>query len=342
MTCMRLERTLLPIACMIPLLPLAFAGCRDQANPSTASLRPSDSKHGFIAFIGAGPNDPLWPVLQASASRQMPPADIAPSVRFLVPANDSPKAQADLLRSVIEPDLRGVCIHINELPAVAPVLQQINTRGLPIVSMVEPVPPEIRAAHVGVDESAVGRELARCTLEELGTEGGTIMVLHAGHDHPFYGVRYMAFQDEMKFGRSVEVLGEYDCKADPYLARKIIRERSARYPRLSAWVSIVDWPRRGGQAVDDLLPPQTRYITVGGLPGHWPLLREGRSCIIAADYGLIGGQALDACLSAIRDPTQNRRLIGVPLVRLTPVTVDDYEKRWTEWLATPATQPNGG
>jgi len=316
---------------------LGLTGCQNDLSSTTKPAPGGTSKHGFIAFVGAGRHDPLWPVLAAGAQREILPVD-GPTVRYLTPEGDSPRAQAELLRGLRDPDLRGLCIQINDAETVGYALRQMHNRGVPIVSMMRRVPADVQAAHVGLDPTAIGRELARCTVDALGPAGGTIMVLHAGDKDPDFSARYMSFSQTLKLsGSDVAVLGEFDCRGDAEEARRIIRERSERYPRLSAWVSVADWALSGPDAPGDLFRPPTRYITVGGLPHHQELVRDGILLAgVAAEYGEIGGRALRICQSAVRatqDPARFDQIVFVPLRPVTPDTLEDYQRDWIRWLA---------
>ncbi len=312
---------------------LSCAGCKEEtATDAVLEM----SRRGLVAFVSAGPHDPLWPVLKAGALRQMRFGSRV-RVQFYTPADDSPRAQADLLASKLgNPDIRGVCIHINNQQAVAPLLAKLYQRGLVIVSMVEAAPEATRFAHVGLDDIEIGRKLARCTAEALGPRGGTIMVLHAGDKYPIYGMRHIIFMEEIRRHSSVEVLADLDCNDDPQKAVRIVRERSQRYPRLNAWVAMHDWLSDAHAQFDDIFGPQTRYITFGGLPCQWALVSSGRcTCLLGADYGEIGSQALQLCSSGVHEPTQDKRLAFVPLRPLSSDNIDAYIGDWTGWTMTP-------
>lgn len=323
-----------PSVLLLTILPLFAGGCREPA-ADTAGEDPNARK-GVIAFVGAGPNDELWPVLKAGAQRQLA-AGATMRVQFLNPAGDAPLDQITLLKSLEQPDLRGVCVHLTEPQAVAPALRSLQLRGLAVVSMVQPAPLELRAGHVGLDESAMGRELARSAAAAVGSTGGTIMLLHAGADHRVYAVRYLAFLDQLKSERQLVLLGEFNCNADPHQAREIIRERSARYPRLSAWVAVADWAGGDRPGAQPLFPAGTKYITCGGFPSQWALVRDGVSpSLVAADYGEIGEHALRLCESAAREPAATNRLVQVAALPVTAVNLDAYIHRWEDWKRSPA------
>lgn len=314
---------------------LSLGGCGDDP-PGAVAPENVNSKRGYIAFVGAGPDDPLWPVLEASAKRQLASAATM-GVRFLNPTGNAPSDQVELLKNLHDRDFRGLCIHLRNVEALTPALASLHSGGIPIVSMMQPAPPELRAGHVGLDETSVGHDLAQGTAKELVPADSTIMLLHAGYDHALYGARYMAFMEQIKQAGHIALLAEFNCHADPREARRIMQERSERYPRLSAWVSLADWPSEGASSPDEFLRSGTRYITFGGLPHQWSLVRKGISpCLVGADYSQIGGRALQLCESTIRDPVQTDRVVHIPTRTITPANLDEYVRDWSLWARCPS------
>ncbi len=296
-------------------------------------LLSKERARGFVAFVGAGPSDPLWPVLEAGG-KEFARTGSRMRFRFLNPASDSPKAQADLLASLDDPDLRGLCIQVNDPESISPALSRLHTRGVAVVSMMVPAPEPLRFAHVGLDQTAIGRELGRCTVDSLGAEGGTVMLLRADERHPVYGPRYYAFMEEIQRASRVSLLADVNCHADPSEARRLIAERVRKYPRLDLWVALEDWALQDDASAEEVFGPTTRYITCGGWPRQWPLVRSGRCpCIVAADYGGIARRAAQFCADAARDPLQNKRIAYLDLQRLTAANLDEYQRVWSSWLA---------
>jgi len=311
-----------------------ICGCDEIPSADDAgsnAVRPK-RRSEVIAFVGAARRDPLWPMLKASAEQYN--HDLCSmEVRFLCPAGDSPQDQINLLRSLDDPALQGLCIRINNIAAVEPALHRLHKRGMRIVSMVQPAPQELRVAHVGFDETAVGRALAQATARAI-RDQGTIMLLHAGIEHPVYGLRLIGFEEEFMAHRRIKMLASIDCRMDPLQARSIIRERSKRFPRLSAWVSLGDWPLQGLGLADDALPAGCRFITFGGTPPHWALIRNGTSpVIVAANYREMGAKAVQYCEVAIRNPTQHfEERYAAPLRTIWSTNLDAYINDWSSWM----------
>jgi ABC-type sugar transport system substrate-binding protein len=315
----------------------AGAACRDVSS-DVRSATSDRTRQGYVAFIGAGPGDPLWPVLRAGAKRYLA-AGSPLEIRLFNSPTDIPEAQADLLGKLNDPDLRGVCVEVKDVDAVASPLEHLVNRGLVVVTMIESGGPRARSTHVGLDDTQVGEALANCATHALGDKGGSVMVLHAGDNHPIYGPRHLAFMEKMRRNSRIAILADLDCKGDPAQARRIIQERSARYPRLDLWVAMDDWPLADDTSPRDVFPrgrQGPRYITFGGLPRQWPLVRDGLCpCIVAADYGAIAGRAAQFCISGVREPTQERRDFYVPLKPVNMENLDEYRRDWFAWAGQP-------
>ena len=309
-----------------------IGGCEDQRVPDAVAeaIRKDISEQKLIAMVAAGRDDPLWPILKHSAQRY---ADAAGKVRFefIEPAGNSPNDQLRAIRSLSDPMLRGVCIQPTDVAAISPELQRLQNRGIAIVSMIQPLPDDLRVAHVGFDASEIGVALADATAEALGGTG-SIMVLHAGPNHDVYGPRYLAFATRMRRYSKIEVFADVNCDATPRRARELIQERSARYPRLSAWVAMDDWPLQLLSAGDEPLPEAVRLITFGGLPHQWPLIRRGVIPVcVAVNYNDLGKEAALSChLAALGKPALHS-IHKASLRTITANNLDAYIRDWAFW-----------
>ena len=279
---------------------LVAGGCDEPPPPrvGAALLQSAPARDpALVAFVGAGEGDPLWPILKTGAQRYGDRLG-AIRIRFLIPTGRSAQDQIECLRSLGDLELRGLCIHIIDADALKPILRKMYNRGIRIVSIIHPAPREIRAGHVGFNERRIGAALAETTISAL-DGAGSIVLLHAGYEHPIYGPRRIAFENTLKPHRQIEVFARKDCRTNPREARRIIRDYSQRFPRLSAWVALDDWPLRD-RGLDDLaVPPGCKFITFGGTPMQWPLIETGVSPGVAAvNYGELGAKAVQYRFSA--------------------------------------------
>ncbi len=315
---------------------LALSGCRqrsdsDAAAEQAARWAAARKERGLIAFVGSSERDPLWPVLKASAQRydrRMCTLDVG----YFCPRNDSPQEQIDLIRTLPADKLRGLCIRLSNSAALERTLRDLHNAGVQIVSMIAPAPEEIRAAHVGFDETEVGMALARAAAEAV-HEDGTIAMLHAGTREPNSAARLSGFGHEMSRHRAVEVLAEIDCQADPFAARREMADYLRRFPRLSAFVALDDWPFRDLNSDGRPVPAGGRLVAFGAFPDQWPLIRDGTlPVVVAANYREMGAQALQACEVATGAAARIKPLYLAPLRTVTAGNLDSFIADWNAWL----------
>jgi ABC-type sugar transport system substrate-binding protein len=300
-----------------------------------AGMRPPPMK-GYIAFVGAGQRHPLWPILRRSAERYALDTGSI-EIRYFAPSITSPREQIEVLRRLTNDDeMRGVCVQIEHPAALAGVLNDIESRGVAIVPMMHGTESQAIAGFAGLDDEAIGKTLADTAARVLDGEG-SIMVLHAGTEHPVFGPRLETFLAEMNRHPHVEIFARMDCQGDALQARQIMRDRSARYPRLSAWVSVGEWPTIGLGSEQELgLPPGCRLIAFGGGPEQWPLIRSGRCpAILAADYHEIGTKAIQFCETAIRRPSRFESRYVAPLRTIDAAGLEAYIAEWHRWVDEP-------
>src|SRR5690606_29281674 len=108
-------------------------------------------------------------------------------------------------------------------------------------------------------------------------------------------------------------------------ARRVIRERMERYPRLDAWVWLDDWPLRDETDLDALIGPTCKVVTFGGYPGQWPLLRSGRlPVVVTADFSELGARAVQFCDTALREPSRFESRYHAPLRTVWSITLDAF------------------
>lgn len=288
-------------------------------------------RKGYVAVVASGKDDPYWSIIKTGAQRY--DEDLGGvKLRFAVPKGNSPKDQIDLLKSLDQPELLGLCIHPASEEAILPALEPISRRGLPIVTMLTPLACDWPRSHVGLDPAEVGRALAELTAQAL-NERGTIMLLHAGIEHDVYGPRRRSFLEHLQRYSGIELFAQIDGERSPRRARSLIRERSQRYPRLDAWVCLDDWPLRDHRDPASLFNPPTRIITVGGTPQHAQLIRLGLSPgVVGAHYYELGSQAVQACHVALLDREQSRPIrTTLPARIVTEQNLMDYLSDWHFW-----------
>jgi ABC-type sugar transport system substrate-binding protein len=311
-----------------PLLPgvlgLAVAACDEV--PRQRYRLPEDA--GFVAFVGAGENDPLWPILRAGAQRFDRHLGRY-HVKYAAPVTPTPERQVELIRSMIGPRMRALCVHLLDREVAGPLFTEVRKNGGIVVTMVTETESDLVTGHCGYDEAEIGAALADATVRYL-NDAGAVMVLYRAEGTAAQAARYKAFKEQIRFSH-VERWAELDCGGDAARARAIIRERSARYPRLGAWVSMEPWPFQAW-GTESGLPDGCRVITCGAGPTVWPRVASG-ACVAAvgSNYYDLGYMALQFAQNEIESPSPYPRRYTVPIRMVYPSNLDAYKKDWAFW-----------
>lgn len=299
---------------------------------SPQASTPQPKRTGFIAVVGAGGDDPLWPVLRGSALRQQALVGDLP-IRAEAPRISSSHAQAQLIRRLRDEGMRGLCIQVIDPAAIAPHLSRLAGEGTVVVTMIHPVQTEHALMHCGVDQAAMGKALAQSAAETL-NERGTLAVLHANSQAGYALERYRAFREHIKLHAGVHVLREFDCGGNVQRAQRMMRQCMERFPRLNAWVTIDNWPLRDLDPDAPLLPASCRLVTTDPQPDVWDHLASGTcAAMIAADYDRIAREAVLTCATALEGRMVRWRTFLAEPRPVRPSGLHQYKIEWFEWCS---------
>lgn len=287
-----------------------------------------------VAFIGAGRNDPLWPVLRAGAERYIHEFQL-PGIRIDAPRVSSPTDQIALLKSLPNEGYRGVCVQVNDPSVLDPVIRQLCGAGMRVVTMVNDSATDVRSASCSVNNAALGRTLAEAVIKLLGGEG-SIMVIHAGEEHAVLGDRLWAFRSAINGQPAIKTYFWLNCNDRPAEAERLIRDHAQRYPNLDAFVALDNWPIRFLQGKPRLLPEGCKLVTVGGDPSYWRYIEDGTvGAMVEARHGNTGFEAVRLCEKAIQNETIFVVRNDLPLEIVTRETLDAFRVNWIEWSTPP-------
>ena len=297
-------------------------GCEEGRRPLTPR-----SQRGFIAFVGASRNDPLWGVLRATAERYQ--AGLGGfEVRTAVPDILSPNAQINLLREMHSAEMRGLCIQPADAAIMKDILEDLRIEGVPVVTMLTRIEAENPFVHAGLDELAIGRAMADAIFRAL--EGkGTIALLYDRGSTSRHADRYLGFKERIVQLPGVAVLRELDCQGNDFVAERLVRDYMERFPRLNGWVSIDNWPLRNIPSTERLLPRDCKMVTYGPFPQYWPRISDGTChAIVGARYERVAENALRMCVTAARGEVLLLTDYLAPPVTITQRNLTRFKLSW--------------
>lgn len=302
-------------------------GCRPD---SPTSVPQAD---GFIALVGAGEADPLWPILRGAAA-EFRRAHPKIRVRVETPRMASPNQQAALVRRLQADQMRGICLQVIDPAATAALLEEIRGDGLAVVTMMRRVDSADAFLHCGIAQRDLGAALADAVAEQV-PDRGTLGLITAANP-PGLRPRLAGFRQRLKRYPWLEVLREADCAGDPGTAVRLIRETGARFPGIDGWVTLEAWPVGPADDGRPLMPEGCALVLPGPIPDFDKLLTSGRcAAVVMADYHQIVTTALQACMLSAQQEIVHRRVYEAPLTTVTVQTLPRFRSRWAAWTGTP-------
>jgi ABC-type sugar transport system substrate-binding protein len=301
------------------------AACRPQSPHAEVEIS------GFIAVVGVGESDPLWPVLQAATARfhrQTPTAH----VRAEAPPTRSVNLQIQLVRRLRREGMRGCCLQVSDPQATVGVLEALRADGAVVVTMMQPVETSEPFLHAGINEREVGAALADGLADQV-PEQATLGVLYDSSDHGTR-LRHEAFQLRMVRYPRLTVLRSLDCGGEPAAAVRLIRETTKRFPGIDGWAAMGTWPLLARAENQTLLPEGRALVLPGPLADFDVLVDEGTcQAIVVTDYHEIVSRALQMCWLTVRRETLQLRRFEPPARIVTAENLSEFRKEWARWTS---------
>lgn len=317
------------IRCTLLMMILFHVGCNERPKTERA-----DKPRGFLAFVGIGQDDPVWQVLRSSARRAYDELGLSsPALRTVAPKISSVNAQKKLIETLRRQGMGTLCVQVTEPIALAGTLDSLARRGVQVVTMVRPTADDFVVFHAGIDDRAIGVMLADLVAEAVDFKG-TVAVLHADSAGSGFAMRHSAFKTRMAAHPGLRVILEFDCKAYPDLAKRQIADTMKRYPRLSGWAIMGNWPLRGRRDGLAFLPTGCSLVAVDPLPEFWPLLENGSvRAMVAPQYEELARRALTACVVAAGETSLRSGMFEAPVRRIGAGELDALKDDWTRWTS---------
>lgn len=303
---MRRFRSLQLVVLIFGVAVAAVPACRD--TPPAAQQRPS----GVIAFVGVGQDDPLWPWLKAAAARAAERVEpFSLRVRSEAAASGGAAAQIELIRQLRREGIRGLCVQVADPEALAEELTSLSVQGVRIVTVMRPMPLDSGVTHVGLDEEAIGRAIADAVAAAV-DGAGQIAVLHANSVNPESVRRHRGFRSRLEAYGAVRAILAFDCAGSAAKAEAIIRDATARYPKLAGWAVMGSWPLRSGVDAAPLVPGHCRLVAADPRPDCRGRIGD-RSVhsLVVPRYDRLVELAVTACAEAVLGASAAPDMISV-------------------------------
>ena len=308
----------------------AVVGCERSASAPPKA----EEREGTIALIGASIDDPLWRVFYATAYRELEGYHSI-ELKIAAPRIPSVEAQINIIRTMRKSDLLGMCIQPVDPVALRAELEDLRTKGVMVVTLMNRVPSDNAFLFCGLDDLAIGEAMADAVAEWIG-QSGTAAVMLSKRGDAHHNMRLVGLRKKLEIAPSVSILAEMDCDGNVFTARAMMREYMERFPRLRAWVTLGDWPLRRRKPGERFLPDTCRLVTFGPTPANWRFLEDGTCyALVGAAYDRVAAHAIQTCVTAIfGDAPHIRSYLAPPLV-VKADNLHAFRARWFRWRELP-------
>lgn len=304
---------------LLLVLAAAAAGCRGGEEPAGSPVY-------RFAVMPKALDIPVFNYAKIGAERKARELGNV-EVLWRAPEHADPELQRAMLEELIAEGVDGIAISCTNGEYLAPTIDKAIAAGIPVVTWDADAPTSKRHAHYGVDDLAAGRRLAQEAVHALRGKG-TVAILTSGGAYNLQrrldGVHQVLAQQP-----GIRVVETFDVQENIALARDIITTASARYPDLSAWISVGGWPIMTRGALSAVDSSKTLVFSFDTVPPAPELLKAGKvHTLVGQKYFGWGSEAvrLLAEIKAGRMPEQTIIDSGVEVI--TRENVDQFLESW--------------
>ena len=158
------------VGCAAPATPVPAAPAADQAAPAAAA-RP------FIPVISKGFQHQFWQAVKLGAEQAA--AEYNVDITFEGPATEAEvDKQIEMLQAALARNPQAICFAALDTQAAIPLLQEAQSRGIPVVGFDSGVDSDIPVATASTDNIAAAALAADKMAELIGGSGKVAVLVH--------------------------------------------------------------------------------------------------------------------------------------------------------------------
>lgn len=172
------------VAAGIAVATLAIAGCSSDSSvepestgSATAAETAESASMPYVAIVSKGFQHQFWQAVQAGADQAA--EEFGVEITFEGPDTEADvDQQIQMLQTVLDKDPAAIGIAALDSQAAAPLLQQAQDAGIPVVAFDSGVDSDIPVTTAATDNKAAAAEAAKQMAEAIGGEGQVALVVH--------------------------------------------------------------------------------------------------------------------------------------------------------------------
>jgi ribose transport system substrate-binding protein len=228
----------------------------------------------------------------------------------------------------------GIAIACSDANYLTPTIDQVSTKGIPVMCFDSDAPKSRRFAYCGADDIEFGKMLMKEMAGELKGKG-VIAVLAGNKNALNLQRRQQGIKDELKKYPHITLSPDdvvYNIEI-PDIASEAIARTQKKHPAIGGWILI------GSTALQTKNsfkwnPGEVKVVAGNAIPVELDYVKSGHvQSLVGVNCFQMGYQTVETLLDKIlnnRSPREQK--MYVPLTPVSKENVEEWSLNWKKWL----------
>jgi len=288
-----------------------------------------------IAMIAKSSTNPVF--LSARTGAEAAARDLSAKhgitveIDWRTPPTEDGQVQAQRLAQAVNEGVDAALISCSDAAKVTGAIDDVVSRGVPVMTFDSDAPESKRFAFYGVDDVDTG-ERVMAELAKLMGGKGDVAILAGNQNAPNLRKRVEGVRKEGEKFPDIKIIDVfYHIETPQDAAGEVIRVQNA-YPEIDGWAMVGGWPLFTQTLLTDLDPSRVKVVAVDALPAQLPYVEQGIAPILLAQpcylWGYVSVEKIIDKIYLNKDvPVMNR----MDLVPVTKATLGKWARQLKDW-----------
>jgi ribose transport system substrate-binding protein len=258
-----------------------LASCGNQAGGGTtttaAAVEKKELRFVMIPILSQAWFDIVYNASVDAANKLSAETGYKITIDYQAPATADPVVQNELLERVIATQPDGIAIDCTDINVTIPILEEAQSRGIPVILYASTAPPGKLIPHVGNNYYEQGAREGEELVQRLNGRG-KVAIIHGVPTNPPHAERFAALKDVFAKYPGIQVVAEaFDYDDIENAQREAAAILSAHADLAGFAVCDAAGPVGVGVALKEAgkKPGEVKYVGIDDLPQLQELMREG-------------------------------------------------------------------
>ena len=252
-------------------------------------------------------------------------------IRWQTPPTEDAEAQARYIEQLAN-ECDGIAISVSNANTLTPIIDEVVSRGVDVVTFDSDAPDSARFAYFGTDNYEAGRQLMEALAGSM-PDGGAVAVLTGSINAPNLNDRVRGVTDVIDEHDNLTLQKVYDNPTeDSKRAVEIIEQAQAANPQIKGWAMVGGWALYTDNALDKI-KGKAVVASLDAMPSQLPYLERGEVAVLLGqksyDWGYRAVELLVERLDKGETPADP--IVKSDLIPVTPDSVAGYREQLTKW-----------